>query len=406
MNKKFSQMMTALCFMYQGNSVYAREPYHATVKVGTESSTVAAPNLIDLNRDLRSTNITQLIPLYKPTSATSLEIDLRGIDTLASFAANSTTLNIGIPQAGFSTSFDGGTRDNSLTLFREFIRDAGHRHELLRVYAKYSPIDPIAGNPNSLLAQMAHADYQLGHLSPFAGCDCRWSSQPNVHQVQTGVDFLRGFSGGFDTTAVTLPTRYSYAPDLSWALILDAPITYNRNGGASSLLTSLGVGIRFPITYNWSLTPIVRFGGAGSLDLCTAGAFISTGVNSTYNYKYCNHVISLTNFAGYYTSTNLWLSGINYNYHIQNCTLKNGLTLTSCAGFVVCERPLNYSISFVDSYFATGRLYIRHYDEVGFSLITTSILPCFDEDCLSLGFAYQFGHKDYKGYRASLDYQF
>lgn len=406
MAKTFITFILGIVLLCTFASMEARQPYHATVTVGTDSAMVSDPNLVDLSRSLKGSSIQQLIPLYTPTSAVAIDINLRGIAAIAGFATNSTTLVVVIPQTGVVETFTGATRDQSIALFKNYVQDAGTRHNLLRAYAKYSPIDPIAGNPNSLMAQMAQADYLLGHLSPLTGCDCCWSAQPIVHQFQVGLNSARAFSDGYDTTTVGLPLRYSYSPKLSWAFIIDAPLIYIRNGGASSINGSLGLGLRYPITHNWSLTPIVRLGSGGSLDLCASGNFFSAGLTSVYNYKIRDYVLSMTNNAGYITSTNLWLTGINFNYHLQNYILKNGLSLTSCEGFCLCNRPVNVSVSFVDSYFTTDRLFIRHYDEIGVSLITSCLNPRIDYDCLTVGFAYQFGQKSYRGYSLNLAYQF
>lgn len=406
MKKSLQHCFITCAFLFQVTMAQAYQPYAATVVVDTSSATVHEPNLVDLSRSLKSTSLELLIPVYTPTSPVAIGINLRGIDLLTSFAANSTTLVVEIPQAGITQSFTGSTRDESLNLLRDFIRNGGTKHKLLKAYAKYSPIDPIAGNPTSLMSQMAQSDYALGRLSPLAGCNFCWSSQPIVHQFQAGLDTTRAFSDPFDTTAVSLPLRYSYSPNLEWAFILDAPITFFANGGAYSIVNSIGVGLWLPITQEWSLTPIIRGGAGGSLDLCTSGTFLSSGLTSEYNYKICDYVLSMTNYAGYIFSGNFWLTGVNFNYHLHNYIFKNGLSLTSCEGFTLCDRPINFSLSFVDTCFAKDRLFINHYDEVGFSLFTTNVNPCLDYDCLSIGFAYQFGKKSYKGYRLNLDYQF
>lgn len=401
------KILNLAIFLFLMAKSFAHEPYQATVAFGPFHVTFSDPNLVDLERSLKNSNLQKLLPFYTPSTPVSLEIDLRGIIADAAFPAGSSALVVSIPQAGTTQVFNGGTRDDSITLFKDFIRDGGsHNQRLFKAYAKYSPIDPIAGNPNSLMAQMGQADYLLGHLSPLSGCDCAWNSQPIVNQVQIGAEVTRGFSHGFDTTAVTLPLRYSYSPTLDWAFIIDAPVTYFRNGGASSIFTSLGVGFRYPITYSWSLTPILRFGSGGSLDLCTAGTFFSAGITSVYNLKISNFVFSMTNYASYITSTNFWLTGINLNYHLQNYIIKNGLSITTCHGFCVLDRPTNISLSFIDSYFTKQRLFIRHYDEVELFLITNYINPCILYDSLSLGFAYQWGQKNYKGYRFDMIYQF
>jgi hypothetical protein len=384
----------------------AREPYHAGVQVNFDTAFVSTPNLVDLKRQLKTSSIQELIPTYTPTSEVAIGINLRGLLALTSFAANSTTLVVTIPNAGITQSFTGSTRDESLALFKDFIRDAGHSAKILKAYARYSPIDPIAGNPSSLLAESGQADYLLGHLSPLAGCDCCWSAQPIVHQFQAGTNIARSFSGGYDTTLVTLPLRYSYSPTGDFALILDAPFTYIRNGGASSVFGSLAMGVRLPLTFEWSLTPVFRLSSGGSLDLCTSGNFASMGLTSVYNYQLSEYVISLTNYLGYSTSANFWLSGINFNYHLHNTTFKNGLSFSSCQGFTFCNRAINFRISFEDSYIAGGHLFIRHFDQVDLALFTNNVLPWNDYDCLETSFSFQWGQKDYKSYRLNLGYQF
>lgn len=406
MHKIVLKLLTALAFLFPSIALEAREPYDAGINVDGINESVDAPNLFDLMNDLKEVALEELFPLYSPASAVSINFNFRGIASLSSFAAGSTTLNVVIPQAGITESFTGETRDDSLQLYRQYLRDGAGNGRILKAYSKYSPIDPIAGNPNSLMAQMAQSDYMMGHLSPLSGCDCCWSAQPIRHEFQVGSYVGRAFSNGYDTTIVTLPLRYSYSPRGDWAFIIDAPITYNRNGGASSIYSSLGTGVRIPVASNWSLTPIARFGAGGSLDLCTAGDFFAAGLNSVINLNACGYVFSVTNYAGYYSSANLWLSGVNFNYHLQNYIFKNGFSVNTCEGYCLCGRKLNFSFSFIDSYFARDTLYMRHYDEIQFNLITTGLNPCLDYDCLSLGFAFQFGQQGYRGYFVNLFYQF
>lgn len=406
MKKVVASLRPLIMLLSLPSFMHGYEPYHALVTVDQTDALVSAPNLIDLNRELKTSSLESLIPIYTPTSPVSLDINLRGLIAETSFAENSTNLVVNIPNAGITTSFDGGTRDKSLILFKEFIKEGASVPKLLKAYAKYSPIDPIAGNPNSLMGQMAQSDYLLGALSSLSGCGSCWSAQPVIHQFQVGASAIRAFSEGYDTTSVFLPLRYSYSPDYRWAVIVDVPLTYNRNGGASSVFGSLGIGVRLPVNHDWSLTPTIRLGGGGSLDLASAGSFISAGLISVYNYKLCEYVLSLTNYAGCFSSTNLWLTGVNFNYHLHNSIFKNGLSFASCEGFTVYERSINFKISIEDSYFAGSRLFIQHFDEVSIALITNCVNPYIDYDCLSAGMSYQFGQKGYKGYLFNLAYQF
>jgi hypothetical protein len=86
----------------------AREPYDAGINVDGINESVDAPNLFDLMNDLKEVALEELFPLYSPASAVSINFNFRGIASLSSFAAGSTTLNVVIPQAGITESFTGG----------------------------------------------------------------------------------------------------------------------------------------------------------------------------------------------------------------------------------------------------------------------------------------------------------
>src|SRR5262249_24459247 len=152
--------------------------------------------------------------------------------------------------------------------------------------------------------------------------------------------------------------------------------TYLRNGGASNLVSSLAFGYRLPVTCSWSLTPVVRFGSGGSLDLCTSGSFASVGATSNYNLKVGDSFLSVTNYASYISSVNLWLGGINFNYNLHNYTFKKGISFTTCNAFCLWGRQFNFSFFFEDSYFAREKFYIRHFDDIGTSVIINGLNPC------------------------------
>jgi hypothetical protein len=406
MQKKIFPLLATCALFCQASVAEAKETYQATVTVGATSAHAEGTSILNMISDLRQTELETLLPVYTPTSPTDFVYNLRGLFAISSFAANSTTLTFTLPQVGVTETFTGSTRDESLELLQEFLRDNGRNAKVLKAYAKYTPIDPMAGNPNSLMYRMAQADYLYGRLSPLSGCDCAWSSQPSVHLFQAGTDIGRAFSHEFDTTFINLPLRYSYSPCNDWSFILDVPLTLLDNGGSYSAFASLGMGLKLPLSSDWSLTPTIRLGAGGSLDLAAAAAFASTGVTSAYSMHFSSYDLTMTNYVGYFASLPFHLGGINFDYHLYNFSYKNGLTLTSCDGYEFCGKPINYSIFFTDTDFEGSSLYISHFEEVGINLIATHLNPCLDYDCLSVGFSYQFGHKNYKGYYLNMTYQF
>lgn len=393
-------------FSFLLQTLHTYEPYHAKVAANNTVVNISAPNLVDLNRELDAASLAEIIPGYTPNTAIAFGIDLRGLEALTFFPANSTTLFLEIPNAGITETFTGATRDESLILFKEFIKEGRSLKKLLKAYSRYSPIDPVAGNPTSLMSLMTESDYLLGQLSPFNGCDCCYNTQSLKHQFQAGLDLSRATVKKFDSTGISLPLRYSYSPRNTWAIIVDLPLEYLRNGGASSVIGSLGIGWSIPITSNWSLTSVARLGSGGSLDLCTSGSFVSIGAVSSFHYKLSNYVLSMNNYAGYVSSTNLWLTGVNFNYHLHNTVFKNGISIFSCDGFMLCDRAFHFGAEIKDTYFAGSRLFIRHYDEFALNVTTTHLNRCLAFDCLTTQLAYQWGEKGFKGYRLNFIYQF
>lgn len=389
-------------------SAEAHSPYKATYTVGSMTDSVSTTNIIDLVEDLATAAIQQNIPGYTSTSAISMDLNLRGLDASASYAAGSAVLNVQIPQEGVSLTFSGSTREESNRLFEEYFLTGGHNQSGWRkVYAEQTAIDPIAGNPNSLLSLMAQADYNLARLDPLSGCcECFWSAQPLGNEVQLGLSAGKAMVKGWDTWFITAPFRYSCSPDNKWAFILDFPLTVLDSGSAWSVDGSIALAFRIPVVYTWTLTPEVRWGLGGSLSLATLGSFIDAGLNSNINIPICDFVLGITNFAGYYTSIPLTWGGIKFNYDLTNAILKNGIHLTTCKELQIGGIPFNFDFGFTDSLFLVDKLYIEHYDEASFSIICNYLRSSVKRDTLVFGAAYQFGDKGYNSYIGSASYQF
>lgn len=386
----------------------AKEPYKANYTVGSLSGTISTSNIVDLVKDLSTASLQGKISGYTSNSPISLALNLRGLDATASYAANSTILNVQIPAQGVAVTFGGSTREESNRLFEEYYLTGAHdRSDWRKVYAEKTPIDPIAGNPNSLLALMAQSDYNLARLDALSGCcECFWSAQGIENQMQLGLSVGKAMIKGWDTLCATLPFRYSLSPNKSWAFILDFPLTFLDTGSAWSVDGSLALAFRIPVIYTWTLTPEVRFGLGGSLSLATLGSFIDAGLNSNINIPISDFVFGVTNFAGYYSSIPLDWGGIHFDYDLTNAILKNGIHLTTCKEVLIGSVPFNFDFGFTDSLFLVDKLYMEHYDEVSFMIICNYLRSSVKRDSLIFGASYQFGEKGYNAYIGSASYQY
>ncbi|MDX1451391.1 MAG: hypothetical protein R3183_02455 [Oleiphilaceae bacterium] len=120
---------------------------------------------------LTTARLQAALPSYTdPASTATMQLDFRGLDMNFSFqTSGSTELTMSIPALGINESFTGSSRDDSKDLLVEYFKGAGLasieriQKELVRV----SPVDPIAGNPNSLMSsQMANDFATIFHQSP------------------------------------------------------------------------------------------------------------------------------------------------------------------------------------------------------------------------------------------------
>ena len=99
-----------------------------------------------------------------------------------SFGANSGVLTFEVPLLGFSTTFNGGNcsttcaqqRKDALAQLRDFLKkDPIFLKKLLTAMTRYSPIDPLAGNPDSLFSRRQRGDFAYGFtnkVSQIWGC--------------------------------------------------------------------------------------------------------------------------------------------------------------------------------------------------------------------------------------------
>ena len=224
MNRKnifsFLILMAVVC----SGIVEGRQPFHGLIDVSGTTARVSAPNIGTLTNDLRTSALEELIPIYTPTSAVTIGINLRGIPVITGFRSELHCINSKYSEVRHQHLISGSTRDESVLLLKEYLKSTTNgTKRLFRGFAKYSPIDPIAGNPNSLMGLMSQGDYLLGNLSPLSGCDCSWSAQPIRHQFQVGLNVGRGLVSGYETTCVNIPLRYSYSPNRRSASLLICP---------------------------------------------------------------------------------------------------------------------------------------------------------------------------------------
>jgi hypothetical protein len=362
-------------------------------------------NLLD-NNGLRS-----IVPSYTNTSAASAVLSVRGLPATATYAANSTTLRFQVPSLNIDLSFTGATRDQSQDRFFEFLKGKGSGivSDLLKGLAAKTPLDPVAGNPNSLMAQMAGASFSQGlgggaaPGSTTVAVDAKDGSQV---RFGLGARFGRYNQGDFKSQTFTVPLSFSWQFPSGMAFLVDAPLTYAETEGSVSYAGSIGAGLRLPVTDTWALTPSVRAGGVGSLDLGSAAALYSASVTSAYSPTVSDQFsVTIGNMISYIRSVPLNVGDYNLDYNLTNYVFRNGLTVSQPLGLDLLGEPLTASVFIADTRFAGDALYVKSYQEVGIFFSTVKRFGLLLDNPLEFGVTYIRG-KDSNGIVGNFGFKF
>ncbi len=357
--RKFQLVLpVALALLTSVNAV-ARDPVTVTVEVPGETGTRGLPSVDTLLNALTNDALRGITPSYTSNTPTLARVDVRGVPALASFAANSPALRVQIPSTGLDRTFSGTTRDDSTQLFRTYIRGsegAAARDDLLRVAVRSSPIDPIAGGPNSALTQLAVADFARalqGEFGPRSG-------------YGIGARIGSFSAGGYDSFNLTIPADISWRVGERATFSLDAPFSYTSSNGATSYSGNIGGQFQRQMLENWQVQLSARLGAAGSPALGGGSGVYGLGGVSTFRMSLGEGWrLTLINALNYVSTFRSAVGGPVFDYNVANTIFRNGIILARDLPFQLMGFPLSGSAYAVDTRFAGSPVFIRNFQEFG-----------------------------------------
>ena len=104
---------------------------------------------------------------YTDMSRASAMVDFRGLEMNFGFPGADASLVFEIPSLDVREEFKGATRDASVDQLEDFLKSEGgdilNRIQAASIAA--SPVDPIAGNPGSLMGTMVSGQFEAGFSS-------------------------------------------------------------------------------------------------------------------------------------------------------------------------------------------------------------------------------------------------
>ena len=337
----------------------ARDPFSLSLDVDGNSGSRGF-NSIENVVDALSTNALRgLAPSYTDVSAATARLDLRGAPALAAYASNSPALRVQIPVAGIDRTFQGSTREESARLFQRFLegRDgAGSLNSLLRATTHTSPIDPVAGGPNSALTQLAVADFGRAVQGSFG----------ERGGVGIGARIGSFTAAGYDSWNLTIPIDANWRITERDTVSFEAPIAYTSAGGAASYSGNIGMLYRRRVSEEWQVQVSGRVGAAGSVDLGAGSGVYGLGLVSTLRMPISETWrVTLVNGINYVSTFASSIGRTVIDYNVSNTIFRNGIIVSRDLGLEVGGMALAASAYAIDTRFTGSPVFVRNFQEFG-----------------------------------------
>ncbi|MBQ4471669.1 MAG: hypothetical protein II942_00260 [Alphaproteobacteria bacterium] len=377
--------------------------FNLDLSQGSLNESRSYDSVLDLFHDYEKGKLDKIISTYDDTKASSGAINFRGIPMTLDFD-DSAKLTFKVAALGINEEFDGGTQKESFKMFKKYLEKNknGLLKKILKAGVEHTPFDAVAGNPNSLMSQMADSSfYRAGGNSVAGGAVSGTTNMSGfVGYLAPGISrHSVKFQG--DTakaTTVYLPIGATFKMgDSGWALLWDMPFTYTTMEGSDSYMAQMGLGLKIPVMKYWNITPAARAGVVGSADMLSGGVLYSGTITSDVTVPFGNWTVGMTNMAGIIRDVSLAVGDYEVEYDMQNEVFKNGV-------HVRYDFNDKYAIGAAYDYtFYTGdKLYIDSYHTV--ELSATRKMEGFFSG-VSLVSSYTFD-SDYKAYHLGLRFSF
>jgi hypothetical protein len=437
----------------------ALDPFDLTVTVGSTAATqeslsvsfTTADEMIEgLDPNRLRAQYENVDPVTDPTEAVVNFRGLEGViirfpDQAVSGVDQGTRLQFIVPVLGITEEIVGeASRDDAL---RELLNRLKNKKGLLTVLlsglARYSPIDPLAGNPDSLFSRRMRSDMDHGFthkVSQIWGCSTSAFNFTNDAPIQVasnggvsdifaeaqaraadlqaqneiGIAALLSSTtadtpaGSYKSMGLVVPLSYTAKLDFNpgHKVRVDLPLSYTDTEGAKAYSIGLGLAYTFPVTDVWSLTPSAGVGAAGSADLISGGGVQSYSLTSAYTWRLGSFALSMGNSLGKYDSMDLKFGDVEAAADIDNTVFTNGFLLTGPNSLIAKNMVVEYS--FVDTRLTGQEVYIDAMDEIGVAIghISTEMGVIDSYQKIGIGYLVGTGQGDISSLRLNLSARF
>jgi hypothetical protein len=165
--------------------------------------------------------------------------------------------------------------------------------EINRAAVRETGFDPVAGNPNSLMATM------VGTIHGLTNTSITGTNQQDIdNQWDLGIRYGSQTVAGNEITSIHLPLAYTFK--LDWfpghRLQFRMPISHSEiNKETNNYSLQLGFGWTIPLIDGLETTPAIDYGIAGSGELLTAGVLRALSLTTRFDFSLLGQNFTLTN---------------------------------------------------------------------------------------------------------------
>lgn len=409
----------ALCLLAAAPAV-AEDNFNITVDANGETGSVGTVTLEEFaDLAFRSSGLQDVNAAYDEESPADVRLDFRGLDIFIRYPTEGGTVELDIPDLDVLEVFDAAeireANEDALETYLETDED-GTLSRILAYLIAETATDPVAGNPASLQAQMIAQAFGLGTgLGGAPGFD---TADPDADEEQeTGRRNIYGLGArlgryqidGNDIDTIELPfTLVRPLSDPRFAVVLDLPLTYTETNGAESVSAALGVGMRLPVTTNWSLTPSIRLGAVGSADLGSLAVLYGANLASRYEFGLGATEVTIGNMLSYIAATGAsrTVDDFEIDYDLQNTVSRNGLGVSGPLDFELFGLPTTWALDVVNTRIFGDDVFIDDYTDIALSVGSKASRNGLTWDSVRLGVTYTVGAHDFEAVKVNFGYQF
>ena len=404
----------ALLLLLVAAVAQGRPLYISAITVGSETRFASTNKFLDIPDLFDGSAIEDLFPGYDPlTEPFSAVLDLRGVPSAGVWdPTGSPSLTISI-KGVIDLVFNEDTLEENLDQVEDWLKgdfeSATATHsaltDLLQSLVRNSPVDPVAGNPNSLESKMFAYDYEMGTEGPFTSGNERLERAPNLFGV--GIEGGTFDAGPYDVSAYDLPLDYRInLRNPKWSVLMNLPITFTLTQDQWSLMASGGLGVQYRPFDWWALTPVVRIGAVGSIDVGALAILYSTTLTSDIHFDWKDITFGMANMGGFAKSVdNFEVKDYELAYDITNPMTRNGGYVSGRFPAEVLGAPLGWKVFGSTAVFFGDDLFLKVQNEVGGSLNLLGFIADRPYQATNFAVSYIFGD-DYDGVSIRLRFRF